>query len=72
MRRCILEVNTEELHCVKSVSIRSYSGLHFPAFGQNNSEYGHFLRSGRVVIVIVCHFNDPAIMDIIFRNFATF
>ena len=49
--------------CVKSVRIRSYSGLHFPAFGlntercgvssvqmrenadQNNSDYGHFLRS---------------------------
>ena len=33
----------------KSVSIRSYSGPHFPAFrlntDQNNSEYGHFLRS---------------------------
>ena len=22
-------------HCVKSARIRSYSGLHFPAFGQN-------------------------------------
>ena len=45
-------------HCVKSIRIRSYSGLHFPEFGlnldlvqmrenadQNNSEYGHFLRS---------------------------
>ena len=21
-------------------------GLHFPAFGLNNSEFGHFLRSG--------------------------
>ena len=35
--------------CVKSVRIRSYSGPHFPAFrlntDQNNSEYGHFLRS---------------------------
>ena len=37
-------------HCVKSVRIRSYSGPHFPPFGlnmdQNNSKYGHFLRSG--------------------------
>ena len=46
------------LHCVKIVGIRSYSGLHFSAFGlnterfrmpenadQKNSEYGHFLRS---------------------------
>ena len=43
-------------HCVKNVRIRSYSGPHFSAFGlnterygvdadQNNSEYGHFLRS---------------------------
>ena len=37
------------LHCVKSVLIRSYSSPYFPAFGlntdQNNSEYGHSLRS---------------------------
>ena len=37
------------LHCMKSVGSRSYSGPHFPSFGlstdQNNSEYGHFLRS---------------------------
>ena len=36
-----------DYHCVKSARIRSYSGLHFHAFGlnadQNNSEYGHFL-----------------------------
>ena len=41
-------------HCAKSVRILSYSGPHFPAFysnrirenaDQNNSEYGHFLRS---------------------------
>ena len=32
-------------HCVKIVPIWSYSGLHFPARGLNNSEYGHFLRS---------------------------
>ena len=46
-------------HCIKSVHIRSYSGLHFCEFGlnserygvrmrenvdQNNSEYGHFSR----------------------------
>ena len=34
-------------HCVKSVRILSYSGPYFPAFGLNNSEYGHFLRSKR-------------------------
>ena len=37
------------LDCTKSARIPSYSGPYFPAFGlntdQNNSEYGHFLRS---------------------------
>ena len=52
------------LHSVKSVRIRSYSGPYFPAFGrnteryfvrmrentdQNNSEYGHFLRSADLI-----------------------
>ena len=41
-------------YCVKSVSIRRYSGPYFLSFGlnsmqenmdQNNSECGHFLRS---------------------------
>ena len=27
-------------HCVKSVLIRSYSGLHFPTFGLNTERYG--------------------------------
>ena len=36
---------SHQSHCVKSVRIRSYSGPHFPAFGLNISEYGHFLRS---------------------------
>ena len=59
----ILFLNTVihvDLHCVKSVRIRSYSALHFPRVGklrispcsvqmrekadQNNSEYEHFLR----------------------------
>ena len=38
-----------EYHCVKSVRIRSFSGLYFPTFGlntdQKNFEYGHFSRS---------------------------
>ena len=47
-----------DMYCVKSVHIRSYSGLHFSALrispysvqmkenaDQNNSEYMHFLRS---------------------------
>ena len=28
------------LNCVKSVRIRSYSGQHFPTFGQNKGRYG--------------------------------
>ena len=31
-------------HCVKSVSIRSYSGLHFPAFGLDTEKYFVSLR----------------------------
>ena len=33
------------IHCVKSVCIRSLSGLYLPAFGLQNPEYGHFSRS---------------------------
>ena len=33
-----------EAHCVKSVHIRSYSGLYFPAFGLNTDRYGVSLR----------------------------
>ena len=29
-----------DLHCVKSVRIRSYSGPYFPAYGQNTERYG--------------------------------
>ena len=46
------------IHCGKSVRIRSYSGPYFPAFGlnmdQNNSEYGHFLRSDSCFLRCVC------------------
>ena len=34
----------ENLHYVKSVRIRSYSGLHFPVFGLNAERYGVALR----------------------------
>ena len=30
----------EDWHCVKSVRVRSYSGLHFPAFRLNAERYG--------------------------------
>ena len=46
----LLVTMTQVRDCVKSVRIRRYSGPHFLAFGlnedQNNSDYGHFLRSG--------------------------
>ena len=32
--------NSYHIHCVKSVYIRSFSGLHFPAFGLNTERYG--------------------------------
>ena len=32
------------LHCVKSVLIRSFSGLYFPAFGLITERYGVSLR----------------------------
>ena len=31
-------------HCEKSICIRSYSGPHFPAFGQNMGRYGVSIR----------------------------
>ena len=33
-----------ELHCVKSVCVRSYSGPHFPPFGLKTERYGVSLR----------------------------
>ena len=37
--------NIPSIQCIKSVYIQSYSGPHFPAFGLNNSKYGHILHS---------------------------
>ena len=37
-------VSTYDKHCVKSVRIRSYSGLYFPAFGLNRERYRVSLR----------------------------
>ena len=50
------DTKVDDIHCVKSVRIPSYSGPHFPIFGlnterygvnagQNDPEYGHFSRS---------------------------
>ena len=35
--------SVDSLHCVKSVRIRSYSYLHFPAFGLNRERYSVFI-----------------------------
>ena len=35
--------------CVESVRIWNFSGPHFPAFGLNNSEYGHFSCSDKLL-----------------------
>ena len=37
--------NNQISHSVKSIRIRSYSGLHFLAFGPNAGKCGHLLRS---------------------------
>ena len=37
-------VELADMHCVKNVRIRSYSGPHFPAFGRNTERYGVTLR----------------------------
>ena len=53
---CVLTQNLQDIRCVKSVLIWSYSGPHFPAFGLNteryvgkydqcNSKFRHFSRS---------------------------
>ena len=34
----------KSIHCVKAVSIRSFSGPYFPAFGLNRERYGKSLR----------------------------
>ena len=50
--------NIDNNHCVKSARIRRYSRLYFPAFGLNNSEYGHFSRSEETIILAnICLFN---------------
>ena len=48
-----LKLQKKALHCVKSIRNGGYSSLHFAAFRLNNSEYGHFLRSVRVVDILV-------------------
>ena len=43
--RCFTNIDNND-HCVKSVRIRSYSVRMPENTDQNNSEQGHFLRSG--------------------------
>ena len=54
-----------QLHCVKSVHNRSYSGPYFPAFGlntdQNKSEYGHFLRNALMFLIFA---SKTSILDV--------
>ena len=61
-------------HCVKSVRIRSYSGLCFSAFGlntdQNNSEYGHFQR--RAYCIYLFKLYDIPIIMLLRINIANF
>ena len=56
-------MTSNSCYYVKSVRIRSYSGLYFPAFGlnkdQNNSEYRHFLRSVLRSCVFIFRFLPP-------------
>ena len=40
----LTSVGSQESHCVKSVRIRSYSGLYFPAIGLNTERYSVPLR----------------------------
>ena len=44
LREQVNRFNFASFHFAKSVRSRRYSGPHFPTFGLNNSEYGHFLR----------------------------
>ena len=37
-------MKSENSHCVKSVRIRSFSGLYFPAFGLNTERFSGSLR----------------------------
>ena len=37
-------VNSQDLHCVKNVRIRSFPGPYFPAFGLNTERYSMFSR----------------------------
>ena len=39
-----LSILRKDLHCVKSVRIRSFSGLYFPTFGTNTETHGLPLR----------------------------
>ena len=60
---------SDDIHCVKSDCIRSFSGPYFPAmglntgkYGQKNSEYGHFLRSASAGSNPVCEYYNNIII----------
>ena len=42
--KCVTDWMNNIIHCVKSARIWSFSGPHFPAFGQNTERYGEYLR----------------------------
>ena len=55
------------MHCVESVRIWSYFGLHFPVFpaapmrenaDQNNTKYGHLLRSHHFPLLILMSYEN--------------
>ena len=44
LKRRLHLIESQIMHCLKSVRIPSYSGLHFPAFGLNTERYSVSLR----------------------------
>ena len=63
---------------MKSVRIRSYSGLHFNAFGLNNSEYGLFLRGVTTTVSTVqqhygnFNFKPSFLLDLVLEHRISF
>ena len=53
----IIESRHHGVHCLKSVLTRSYSGPYSVRMRENNSKYGHFLRSGILLLTQNSTFN---------------